>query len=108
MVLMRRNENGGFEESRFSNDFLKSQILLTAANSNSERIRTISYYEWMDMKLTKDIHARIIGCLWDSIVSKSTVEYWIQVFKRRRDSLKDDHYPVTLTVETTSAPFKNC
>jgi histone-lysine N-methyltransferase SETMAR len=67
-----------------------------------EQIRAIIYYEFLDTKDYKEIHARITRRLGDTIISISAVKYWINEFKRGRQSLKDDPRsgrPITTTTD---------
>lgn len=57
---------------------------------NREHIRAIIYYEWLDVKDSKEIHERITRRLGPNAVSKSTVEYWLREFRFGRQELKDE------------------
>jgi len=59
-------------------------------NLNREQIRTIVYYEYLDTKDSSVIFERMKNRLGDTVVSISTVKYWIREFKRGRQSVKDD------------------
>lgn len=71
-------------------------------NLKREQIRAIVYYEFLDTKDYKEIHARITRRLGDTIISISAVKHWINEFKRGRSSLEDSPRsgrPITATTD---------
>jgi histone-lysine N-methyltransferase SETMAR len=57
---------------------------------NREHLRAIIYYEWLDVKDSREIHERITRRLGQGHVSKSMVEYWVREFRSGRETLEDE------------------
>ena len=55
-----------------------------------EQIRSIIYYEWIDVKDAREIYGRITRRLGDAAVSEYAVKYWIHQFNFGRRSLEDE------------------